>query len=102
MKALPWNLAHGMLNSIFAIWTFGGSVFILFLNELGLPKAQIGALLSLFPFCGLVALTFAPLAAHLGWKRVYIIGYSLRYITMAGLLAPLPLLCRGPAAGTRW
>ena len=100
IKALPWNLAHSMLNSIFAYWTFGGSVFILFLHELGLPKAQIGTLLALFPFAGLIALGFAPLATRLGWKRVYITGYALRYITMAALLFLPAILARaGYTAG---
>jgi hypothetical protein len=71
IKALPWNLVHGVLTNIFYLWTFGGSVFLLFLSELGLPKGQIGILLSLFPFSGLVALGFAPVAARLGWKRVF-------------------------------
>ncbi len=86
IRALPWNLVSGMLTNIFFLWTFGGSVFVLFLNELGLPKGQIGALLSLFPFCGLLALGFAPLATRLGRKRVYISSFSTRYFVIAGLL----------------
>ena len=75
-RALPWCLAHGGLTSIFALWTFGGSVFVLFLRELGLPMGQIGVLLSLFPFCGLIALGFAPLAARLGRKRTVVACYG--------------------------
>ena len=62
IRALPWHLAHGALTSVFFLWTFGGSVFVLFLNELGLPKSQIGIMLSFFPFSGLIALVFAPYA----------------------------------------
>jgi MFS family permease len=87
LKAIPWNLAHGVLTNIFYLWTFGGSIFVLFLNELGLPKGQIGTLLSLFPFCGLLALGFAPLATRVGRKRVFIAGYGIRYFIIAGLLA---------------
>lgn len=90
-KALPWFLAHGMLNSVFSLWTFTGSVFVLFLNELGLPKGQIGFLLSLFPFCGLLALGFAPTAARLGRKRVFVFCYGMRNPVMA-LLLLLPWL----------
>ena len=86
IKALPWNLAHGMLTNIFFLWTFGGSVFVLFLNELGLPKGQIGTLLSLFPFAGLVALGFAPVAARLGRKRVFIACFTSRYFVIINLL----------------
>ncbi len=85
-RAMPWFLAHGMLNSVFSLWTFTGSVFVLFLNELGLAKGQIGCLLSLFPFCGLLALGFAPIIARLGRKRVFIFCYGLRNPVMALLL----------------
>lgn len=59
---------------------------MLFLNEVGLPKAQIGLLLSLFPFCGLLALGLAPVASRLGRKRVYLFGFGIRKFVMAGLL----------------
>ncbi len=85
-RGLPWCLAQGVLNSVFYFWTFGGSVFLLFLDELGLPKGQIGFLLSLFPFCGLLALGFAPVATRLGRKRVFLAGYGLRKVAMAGLV----------------
>jgi MFS family permease len=86
LRAVPWFLAAGMFNAIFAFWTFGGSVFVLFLNELGMPKGQIGTVLSLFPFCGLLALGFAPVAARIGRKRVFLAGYGLRKIVMCGVL----------------
>ncbi len=86
IRALPWALLSGKLISFFALWTFGGSVFVLFLNELGLPKGRIGIVLSLFPFCGLLALGFAPAAARLGRKRVFMWGYGLRKPVMALLL----------------
>lgn len=91
VRALPWQWASNGLNAVFALWTFAGSVFLLFLSALGLPKAQIGVVLSLFPFCGLLALGFAPLAARLGRKRVFLVGYGARKVVMAGLLL-LPVL----------
>ncbi len=100
LRALPWQWASGALNTVFALWTFGGSLFLLFLNELGLPKAQMGILLSLFPFCGLLALWFAPLATRLGRKRVFLVCYGLRKGVMAGLLLlPLVLAHLGRAVG---
>ncbi len=51
IRALPWTLFFGALNSFFALWTFGGSMFVLFLTDLGLPKGRIGMMLSLFHFC---------------------------------------------------
>jgi MFS family permease len=86
IRALPWHLAHGSLTSIFFLWTFGGSVFLLFLSELGLPKGQIGIMLSFFPFSGLLALVFAPYAARLGRKLVFIACYGSRYFVIINLL----------------
>lgn len=86
ISAIPWLCAQSVLNSLFCIWTFGGSIFLLYLNELGLPNGQIGAVLSIFPFCGLLALGFAPLAQRWGWKRVYLLGYGIRNFVMAMLL----------------
>jgi len=86
MRALPWALASNVFNTLFVLWTFSGSVFLLFLQELGLPKGQMGVLLSLFPFCGVLALWFAPVATRWGWKRTFLWLYGLRKLVMAGLL----------------
>jgi MFS family permease len=86
IRALPWYLAHGALTSIFFLWTFGGSVFLLFLSEMGLPKGQIGIMLSFFPFAGLIALVFAPYAARIGRKRVFLACYGSRYVVIINLL----------------
>jgi MFS family permease len=100
IRALPWYLAHGVLTSIFFLWTFGGSVFLLFLSELGLPKAQIGIILSFIPFGGLVALVFAPYATRLGRKRVFLASYTGRYFVIINLLfLPWILESLGQAAG---
>lgn len=99
IRAVPWTLGQSVFNSIFALWTFGGSVFILFLSEIGLPKHRIGAVLSLFPFCGLLALGFAPLAHRFGRKRVFMVGYGVRKLVMAGLLLlPWVVQRHGPDA----
>jgi MFS family permease len=100
IRALPWYLAHGMLTSIFYFWTFGGSVFLLFLSEMGLPKGQIGIMLSFFPFSGLVALVFAPFATRIGRKRVFLACYGARYFVIINLLFLPAIIDRlGPAAG---
>ncbi len=103
IRALPWALAHGVFNTIFSLWTFGGSLFLLFLHELGLPKGYIGALLSLFPFCGIIALWFAPMAARIGWNRVFITCYGSRKLVMALLLLlPWIINTAGDTAGLWW
>lgn len=90
IRALPWSIAYGALgSSVFGAWTVFGSVFLLYLQELGLPKAQIGALLSVFPFCGLLAPVLAPLLARWGLKRVCLIAYTGRHAVI-GLLLLLP------------
>ncbi len=100
IRALPWYLAHGALTSIFFLWTFGGSVFLLFLSELGLPKGQIGIMLSFFPFCGLVALVFAPYATRIGRKRVFLFCFTGRYFVIINLLfLPWILTHLGQSAG---
>ena len=100
IRALPGYLAHVTLTTVFFLWTFGGSVFLLFLSELGLPKGQIGVMLSFFPFAGLVALVFAPYATRIGRKRVYIICFTSRYFVIINLLfLPWIMAHLGQAAG---
>ena len=103
VRALPWQWASSGLNTIFTTWTVGGSVFLLFLGELGLPKTQIGVVLSLFPFCGLLALWFAPIAQRIGRKRAFLACHGARKTVVACLLLlPLVVSRRGPAAGLAW
>jgi len=83
IRRLPWSVAHSTAGAVFCYFTVFGSVFILFLNELGLPKTQIGFLLSLFPFCGVLALFVAPMIARAGFKRTHIIFFGLRKFVVA-------------------
>ena len=100
IRTLPWHLAHGSLTSIFFLWTFGGSVFLLFLSELGLPKGQIGIMLSFFPFSGLLALIFAPFATRIGRKKVFLACYGSRYVVIINLLfLPWIIATLGQTAG---
>jgi MFS family permease len=100
IRAIPWYLAHSSLTSIFFLWTFGGSVFLLFLSELGLPKGEIGIMLSFFPFAGLTALFTAPYLTRLGRKRVFLTCYGSRYVVIINLLLlPWILASLGQVAG---
>ena len=65
IRHLPHVMAFDALNSVFCRLTVFGSVFVLFLSDLGLDKARIGVVLSLIPFAGIGAIFLAPLAA--GW-----------------------------------
>jgi len=86
LRGLPWIVAQNALNAVFAYLTVFGAVFLLFLDELGLPKAQIGLLLSLLPFSGLLALGAAPITTRLGRKRVFLACWAARKVAVAGLL----------------
>jgi HEAT repeat protein/Na+/melibiose symporter-like transporter len=97
LRALPWGVAWSVANSVFAQYTFFGSIFVLFLNELGLQKGQIGSLLSLLPFLSIVAVFVASTLARLGYKRVFIGSMAARTATAALLLAaPAVLTQFGP------
>lgn len=86
-RYLGWFLAHHGLNAVFFTLTFGSSVFVLFLSDLGLDKARIGFLLSLFPFCGLVAPFISGAVARFGLKRTYVSFYGVRKFVMLLMLA---------------
>ncbi len=86
IRRLPWNTALGATNNVYAQLTFFGPAFVLFLSQLQLTNTQIGFLLSLIPFTGLVALFVAPAAARNGYKRTYVTFFGIRKIITAGLL----------------
>ncbi len=98
LRGLPWGVAWSMTNSVFAQYTFFGSIFVLFLNEIGLDKSQIGSLLSLLPFLGIIAVFIATPVAHIGHKRVFIAGMAARTATAALLLLTPRLLAFGQQA----
>src|SRR5690606_2643083 len=72
--------------NIFAVLTFFGSAFILFVNEIGASNSQIGFLLSLLPFTGLIALFIAPQVARFGYKRTFVTFFTTRKFITGGLL----------------
>ncbi len=86
MRRLPWSVARNAANMAFLRLTFMGSIFVLFLSELGLGKSATGFLLSLLPFAGALALFAAPRVARFGYKRSYITFFGARSITAATLL----------------
>ena len=86
LRAVPWSLGFDIANTFFVQFTFFGSAFILFLNELQLSKTQIGFLLAVFPFLGLLSLFFAPQVASFGAKRSFMTAFTVRNLFTAGLL----------------
>jgi HEAT repeat protein/sugar phosphate permease len=99
LRALPWSIASNAAQSVYLQLTFFGSVFVLFLNSLGLDNAQIGFLLSLLPFTGIFSLALVPAIARMGYKRTWLTFFSLRTFITAFLLAtPLVVTAFGEEA----
>lgn len=94
---MSWFLASSALNGIFSTLTFSSSVFILFLDELGLDKGQIGAIMSLFPFCGILALFVSSGVARMGVKRAYMVFFGTRKLVMLAVLLTPWVLRQGGA-----
>ena len=86
IRGLPWRIASDALNFPFCALTIFSSIFTLFLDEINLPKTQIGFVLALVPFCGLIALFIAPWVARFGVKRTYITFFGMRNLVVALLL----------------
>jgi len=99
IRRLPWLIAGDTLNIAFVSFTFAGPVFILFLDQLGLGSAQMGFLLALIPFCGIVALFVAPLVTRYGYKRVFITFWGLRKLVFGLLLLTPAVLARFGSQG---
>ncbi len=94
LRGLPWGVAWSVTNSIFAQYTFFGSIFVLFLNALGLDKTQIGSLLSLLPFLSIIAVFIAPAVARYGYKRTSVVSFGGRAAVAAFLLLTPSILNR--------
>ena len=86
LRGLPWSIAANVANTVFSQFTFFGSVFPLFLAELGFSKSQMGFLFSLMPFCGLIAPFIAPATVRFGYKNTYMVFWGTRKIFTALLL----------------
>jgi sugar phosphate permease len=95
IRGLPWVLAMSASLAVHARFLFFGSSFVLFLNQIGFNKTQIGGLLSLLPFLGLTALFVAPWVAQRGVKRVYLTFFGGRNIFVF-------LLLLSPVIYLRW
>lgn len=94
VRRLPFAAASTALNSFFALMTFGSSVFVLYLGKLGLDTGRIGLMMSLLPFCGLIAIPAAHGIARFGLKRTYLTFYGARKVVLLSLLLTPWLLAR--------
>ncbi len=86
LRRLRWLYVQYTANAVFCMLTVFGAVFMLFMDELGLPKSKIGLLLSFFPFCGLLAPFVVSFTARFGFKRTYLLFFGMRKVATACLL----------------
>ncbi len=99
LRGLRWSIALNSANTVFVQFTYFGSAFVLFLDRLGLSKADIGFILSLVPFSNLLAIWIAPIAARYGYKRTFVIFFGLRkLVTFFLLLTPWVVMQFGAGA----
>jgi predicted MFS family arabinose efflux permease len=102
-RRLTWLIVGEMFNSAFCALTVFGSAFTLFLNELGLDKSRIGFVISLIPFCGILAPVAMSRIARFGFKRTFLLFWALRKVATAFLLlTPAVLGLYGADAAFRW
>ncbi len=94
INRLPWLIGAQTLNIVFVLLTFSGAVFILFLDELGLDDAQIGLLLAIIPFLGIIAPFISPYVTRFGYKRTYVTFWGIRKFVIAFLLLTPAVLVR--------
>ncbi len=102
IRKLPWLLGGETLSMFFVLLTFSGSVFIFFLDELGLDSAEIGFLLALVPLAGIIAPFISPTVSRFGYKRTYVTFWTIRKFVMALLLLTPLVLDRFGTQGAFW
>ncbi|MCB0184759.1 MAG: hypothetical protein KDE31_10860, partial [Caldilineaceae bacterium] len=66
LRGLRWSVTLNATNTVFTQFTYFGSAFVIFLDQLGLSKSDIGFVLSLIPFSNLLAILIAPATARYG------------------------------------
>ncbi len=86
IRKLPWSLGQTLTNNVYIVFTIMGTVFTLFMDKLGFSKSQIGLIISLFPFCGMLALFVAPKISRVGAKKAFLWFFGLRKLISAFLL----------------
>ncbi|MCM8833618.1 MAG: hypothetical protein NC816_06855 [Candidatus Omnitrophica bacterium] len=89
-KGIKWSIIASCFNSIFCVLTVFGSIFLLFLTELGIPKYKIGILLSFLPFFGIIAPFLSSYVEYFGSKKTFLICFGIRkFVILSLVLLPL-------------
>ena len=86
MRGLPWALSGHTANAIHLNLALAGPVFMVFMETLDLEKDQMGLVLSIIPFFGVLSLVLARPAARGGFKRVFLSMWTLRTFILAAMI----------------
>ena len=84
--ALPWTLSAQTGMSIYANLAMAGPVFLLFLNSLGLKKSQIGIVLGIIPFLGVLSPFLTRIQERFGYKRSFLFTSVVRILVLSSLI----------------
>ena len=85
MRGLRWLIPSEGLTSIFLMLAIA-TPLVLFLDELGFSKSQIGLLRSLLHLTGPLALIIAPAVERFGLKRTYVVFLGSRKVVLCGMI----------------
>ncbi|MCC6423290.1 MAG: MFS transporter [Phycisphaerales bacterium] len=85
-RRLRFALAGSAAGAVFGMMSIFGPVFLLFLDQLGFDKKRIGVLLSMFPFCGLMAPVIGPWLSRVGLKRSFLTFWTFRKLAVLSLV----------------
>ncbi|MEM7799816.1 MAG: MFS transporter [Chloroflexota bacterium] len=91
INKLPWMVAGDAFNTGFMLLALVGPTFLLFLDELGLDSGQIGIMLSLVPFFGILSPLIGPIVARYGYKGVFLTFRTIR-LTILSLILLTPFI----------
>ncbi len=98
-QRLKFALAGDACNAIYLNLATAGSVLLLFMERIGLHKAQMGVLLAALGFGPMIAPIASQIGARLGFKRIWLIFATLRVFLLAGLIfSPHIAQTKGPMA----
>ncbi|MCS7056145.1 MAG: MFS transporter [Thermoflexales bacterium] len=103
LRKLPFRVAAMTMNGVFVTLTVFGSLFPLFLADLGLDKARIGVALALIPYATLISPLVAPFVSKWGFRRSFLIAWTTRKFIITALLVATPTLAAGdPDVAFAW
>ena len=84
---LKFALMGDACNAAYLNMATAGSVLLLFMDKIGLDKAQIGVLLALLGFGPMIAPVTSQVGARFGFKRLWSFFTVIRVIFLAGMIA---------------